>query len=88
MKLKKIKNENNLNEDANLNKLDTDEKIQATSNMFSNDIVKEVVSEENVVLGNKVNELKDINEQIKTMNDGKKAQTININRFINNLGRV
>ena len=71
-----------------LNKLDTDEKIQATSNMFSNDIVKEVVSEENVALGNKVNELKDINEQIKTINDGKKAQTININRFINNLGKV
>lgn len=84
----KIKTENNLNEDAKLNKLDTDEKIQATSNMFSNDIVKEVVSEENVALGNKVNELKDINEQIKTMNDGKKAQTININRFINNLGKV
>lgn len=83
---KKIIKDNKLKADATINDIGSDENIKKISYHFSETIVRNVVSEDNVELANKLNKIKDVNEKIKETNGGDKKAQINLNRFIEHLG--
>lgn len=82
----RIRKDNKLKENATIKDIGNDENIKKIAYHFSETIVKDVVSEGNVEIANKLNQIKDINDKIKETNNGDKKAQINLNRFIENLG--